>query len=114
MFTVGAIDIIQGLAALLKETTYVIPGGEGSLLVTTNFDTWGWVLIIWGAVLMLSAGSLFAGRGWGRWFGIAAVLVNMIVFPAYPLWSLVALGLGVAVLWALAAGWKDARTDLQA
>ena len=28
MLTIGAIDIIQGLAALLKETTYVIPGGE--------------------------------------------------------------------------------------
>ena len=117
MFTVGAIDIIQGLTALLKETTYVIPGGEGSLLVTTNYDTWGWTLIIWGVVVMLSAASLFAGRGWGRWFGIAAILVNMIVqitwFPAYPLWSLVAIGLGVAVLWALTAGWKDAKADLR-
>ena len=117
MFTVGAIDIIQGLTALLKQTTYVIPGGEGALLVTTNFDTWGWALIIWGVVVMLSAGSLFAGGGWGRWFGIVAIIVNMIVqitwFPAYPLWSLVAIGLGVAVLWALTAGWKDARADLR-
>lgn len=117
MFTVGAINIIQGLTALLKETTYVIPGGEGSLLVTTNFDTWGWTLIIWGVVVMLSAGSLFAGRGWGRWFGIAAIIVNMIVqiawFPAYPLWSLVAIGLGVAVLWALTAGWQEAKADLR-
>jgi hypothetical protein len=118
MFTIGAIDIIQGLTALLKETTYVIPGGESSLLVTTSFDTWGWSLIIWGIVLLLAAASLFAGRTWARWFGIAAVLINMIGqiawFPAYPLWSLLAIGLGVAVLWALTAGWKDARTDLRA
>ena len=66
---------------------------------------------------MLSAGSLFTGRGWGRWFGIVAIIVNMIVqiawFPAYPLWSLVAIGLGVAVLWALTAGWQEAKADLR-
>jgi hypothetical protein len=117
MFTIGALDIIQGLAALLKETTYVSPGGEKALLVTTNFDTWGWSLIIWGIVLILAAGSLFAGRGWARWFAIVAVLINGIGqiawFPAYPLWSLLAIGLGIAVLWALTAGWQDAKVDLQ-
>ena len=117
MITVGAIDIIQGLAALLKETTYVIPGGENALLVTTSYDAWGWALIIWGTILVLSALSLFAAKGWGRWFGIVAVIVNMIVqiawFPAFPLWSLVAIGLGVAVLWALTAGWQEAKADLR-
>jgi hypothetical protein len=34
-------------------------------------------------------------------------------FPAYPYWSLVAIGLGIAVLWALTAGWKDAAADLR-
>ena len=116
LFTIGAIDIIQGLAALLKDDVFVI--GASGLLVTTNFTAWGWTLIIWGAVLILSAASLFSGRGWGRWFGIVAIIVNMIVqitwFPAYPLWSLVAIGLGVAVLWALTAGWDEARADLRA
>jgi hypothetical protein len=117
MITVGAIDIIQGLTALLKESTYIIPGGENALLVTTSYDAWGWTLIIWGAILVLSALSLFAAKGWGRWFGIVAVLVNMIVqiawFPAFPLWSLTAIGLGVAVLWALTAGWQEAKADLR-
>ncbi len=117
MLTIGAIDIIQGLAALLKDTTYVIPGGENALLVTTSFDTWGWSLIIWGAVLILAALSLFAARGWARWFALVVILVNMVGqiawFPAYPLWSLLAIGLGVAVLWALTAGWQDAKSDLR-
>jgi hypothetical protein len=117
MFTIGAIDIIQGIVALTKSTTYVIPGGENALLVTTNFDTWGWALIIWGIVLMLAAGSLFAGRSWARWFGIFAILINGIGqiawFPAYPLWSLLAIGLEIAVLWALTAGWKGAQAELR-
>ena len=116
MFTLGAIDIIQGIAALAKDEIYLVT--ESNLLVTTNFTTWGWVLIIWGIVLMLAAAALWAGKEWGRWFAIAAVIVNGIGqiawFPAFPLWSLLAIGLEIAVLYALTAGWKEAKQDLRA
>ena len=116
MFTIGAVDIVQGLAALLKDETYAV--SESGLLVTTNFTAWGWSLIIWGVVLIAAAAALFSGKGWGRWFAIAAILINGIGqiawFPAYPLWSLLAIGLEVAVLYALTAGWKDAQAGLRA
>ncbi len=115
MFTIGAIDIIQGLAALLKEDVYVV--GSSGLLVTTNFTAWGWSLIIWGVVLLLAGSALLSGKEWGRWFAIAAILINGIGqiawFPAYPLWSLLAIGLEIAVLYALTAGWKGAKADLR-
>jgi hypothetical protein len=115
MFTIGALDIIQGLAALFKEETYVVT--ESGLLVSTNFTAWGWALIIWGIVLLFAAAALFAGKEWGRWFAIVAIIINGIGqlawFPAYPLWSLVALGLEIAVLYALTAGWKEAKPDLR-
>ncbi len=115
MLTIGALDIIQGLAALLKDETYVVT--EAGLLVTTNFTAWGWSLIIWGVVLILAALSLFAGRSWARWFAIVVIIINGIAqiawFPAYPLWSLLAIGLEIAVLYALTAGWKDAAADLR-
>jgi hypothetical protein len=115
MFTIGAIDIIQGLAALLKDETYAVT--ESGLLVTTNFTAWGWSLIIWGVVLLFAAAALFSGRAWGRWFAIAAIIINGIGqiawFPAYPLWSLLAIGLEITVLYALTAGWKGAREDLR-
>ena len=115
LLTVGVLDIIQGIVALTKDGTYLI--SEKDLLVTTDFTAWGWTLIVWGAVLILSGASLFAGRGWGRWFAIIAVILNLIAqiawFPAYPLWSLFALGLGVAVLFALTVRWEEARPPLQ-
>ena len=56
-------------------------------------------------------------QGLGRWFAIAAIIINGIGqiawFPAYPLWSLLAIGLEIAVLYALTAGWKEARDDLR-
>jgi len=115
MFTIGAIDIIQGLAALFKEETYAVT--ESGLLVSTNFTAWGWTLIVWGVVLLFAAAALFSGRSWGRWFAIGAIIINGIGqiawFPAYPLWSLLAIGLEIAVLYALTAGWKDAQADLR-
>ena len=41
------------------------------------------------------------------------MIVQIAWFPAFPLWSLVAIGLGVAVLWALTAGWQEAKADLR-
>jgi hypothetical protein len=114
MFTVGAIDIIQGIAALAKDEVYLV--AESGLLVTTDYTAWGWTLIIWGIVLLLGAAALFSLKSWGRWFAFAVVLVNSIIqiawFPAYPLWSLVALSLDVVVLVALAARWDEAKMDL--
>ena len=115
MLTIGAIDIIQGLAALLKDETFAVT--ESGLLVATDYTAWGWSLIFWGIVLILAAMALFSGKGWGRWFAIFAIIINGIGqiawFPAYPLWSLLAIGLEIAVLYALTAGWKEAQADLR-
>jgi len=114
LFTIGALDIIQGIAALAKDEVYLV--AESGLLVTTDYTAWGWTLIIWGIVLMLGAGALFSLKEWGRWFAFAVVLVNTVVhlawFPAYPLWSLIALALSVVVLFALTARWGEAKMDL--
>ncbi|MGE0028183.1 MAG: hypothetical protein AB7O78_15010 [Thermoleophilia bacterium] len=111
MLTMGALDIVQGLVALNKSSTYLIPSQD--LLVTTDYTTWGWSLIAWGVVVILAGLALFAGQAWGRWFAIVAVIVNAIGqiawFPTYPLWSLLAIGLGVAVLLALTVHWREAR-----
>ena len=62
-----------------------------------------------GALLRQGVGALVRDR---------RVIINGIGqiawFPAYPLWSLVAIGLGIAVLYALTAGWKGAKADLRA
>jgi hypothetical protein len=114
LLVIGIFDVIQGLVALFKDDVYVI--GSSGLVLTTDWTTWGWALIAWGAVMILASASLYAGGGFGRWFSIIAVGVNMIAqfafFPAYPLWSLLVVGVSVVVLWALTFGWRDATSEL--
>jgi hypothetical protein len=111
MMVIGIFNVVQGLVALFKDEVYAV--GASGLIVTTDFTTWGWILIIWGIVMALSALSLMSGNEYGRWFGIVVVSINMIGqfawFPAYPLWSLVVIGLSAGVLWALTVGWSSMR-----
>lgn len=109
LFVIGIFDLIQGFVALFKDDVYVV--GASGLVLTTDYTTWGWMLIAWGAVLVLAALSLYGLSGFGRWFSIAVVAINMIgqfaFFPAYPLWSLIVIGVSAVVLWALTFGWRD-------
>ncbi len=114
LFIVGCLNVIQGLAALLRDDVYLVT--KSGLLVTTSYSYWGWALILWGGLMALVALGLFVGNEASRWFAIAVVAVNLIMqftwFPAYPLWSIVVIGLNAAVLYALTAGWKEAKAAL--
>ncbi len=111
LFIVGLINVIQGLAALIKHTVYVLP--NSGLLVSTSYSTWGWLLIIWGIIMATAAWGLFSGSQVARWFVVILVVINLLGqfawFPAYPLWSLVVIALDVAVLYALTVRWNEAQ-----
>lgn len=112
--TVGFVNAIQGLAALVKDEVYLVT--KSGLLVTADFTAWGWTLLIWGVLMVLVALGLVGARGWARWIAVGVVVVNLIIqfawFPAYPLWSLVAIGLDMTVLYALTARWDEAQTSI--
>ena len=114
MFVVGVFDVIQGFVALFKDEVYLV--GQNGLIITADYTAWGWALIVWGAVLIVAALSLLTAGGFGRWFSIVVVAINMIAqfafFPAYPLWGIAAIGLSLAVLWALTLGWSSVRGEI--
>jgi len=115
LIVVGCINVIQGLVAILKHTVYVVPSSQ--LTVTTSYTTWGWALLIWGIIMALAGLGLFSAKGWARWFAILVVFVNLIGqfawFPAFPLWSMVAIALDIFVLFALTVRWSEARSVLR-
>ena len=116
MLIVGSIDFIQGLIALFDDEYYVVT--ESGFLVV-DLTAWGWVLLIWGVLLVLAGLGLASGQGWARWLAIVVVSLNFIVQlgflgnSQYPLWSLTVMALNVIVLFALTARWSESAADLR-
>ncbi len=115
LMAIGCINAIQGLVAIFKHTVYVVPSSQ--LVVTTNYKAWGWALLIWGIVMVLAGFGLFSFKAWARWFATAVVFINLIGqfawFPAFPLWSMVAIALDIFVLFALTVRWHEASSAVR-
>ena len=115
MLILGFIDIFQGLIALFEDEYYVV---SRSGFLAVDLTAWGWALLIWGLLLALAGFGLLAAKGWARWLTI--ILVSLNIFAQlgflgnsqYPLWSLTALALNIAVLYALTARWKESAAEI--
>ena len=112
---VGAMNIFEGLIALLEDQYYVV---TRSGFIVADLTGWGWIMLIWGVILVLAGMALTAGRGWARWFAILVVALNMIGQlgflgnSQYPLWAATVLVLNVIVLYALIVRWHESADDL--
>ena len=117
MLIIGFIDLFQGLIALVKDDYYVV---TSSGFLAIDLTGWGWVMLIWGALLVLAGFALLGGQSWARWFAIFVVAVNIFAQlgflgnSQYPLWALTALALNLVVLYALTARWDESEADLVA
>jgi hypothetical protein len=114
LMLIGFFDILQGLTALTNDEYFVAAAGE---LLVFDFTAWGWILLIWGVLLIVAGLGLLSGQGWARWFAIVLAFVNAIAqagfLSAYPIWSTIVIALDVFVLFALTARWEEARAGLQ-
>ena len=112
---VGGIDFFQGVIAV-AEDEYFVPTASGFLVF--DLTAWGWVMMIWGVLLILAGIGLVGGQGWARWFAIVVVSVNFLAQlgflgnSQYPLWSLTVIALNIVVLYALTARWSESTAEL--
>jgi hypothetical protein len=106
LFMSGTFGVIWGLAAILNDKVVTV-GGQGVLIA--DFTTWGWVHVVVGIVMIITAFGLFGLRGWARWtaifFAMLQAILQTAVFPAFPLWSLVVVALDVVVIYQLTANY---------
>ena len=115
MLIIGAIDFFQGLIALIEDEYFVVTA-SGFLVV--DLTAWGWILMIWGVLLVCGGLGLLTAQGWARWFTIVVVALNFLAQlgflgnSQYPLWSLTVMALNIIVLYALTARWSESKTDL--
>jgi hypothetical protein len=103
MITIGAINIIQGLAALFRDDAYW-ETARGNV-VTFNVTTWGWFSLIFGVLLILVGVLLMQGSTFARVMGIVLVSLNLINqfgwASFYPFWAIIVVGIDIVILYAL-------------
>ena len=97
----AGLNLMQGIAAVSNSSFFV----SDAKFILSDLNTWGWILILVGAVQALTAlGVMFQTKG-VRWVGVAIAAVNaiaqMLFISAYPLWSLGLFTLDVLVIYGL-------------
>jgi hypothetical protein len=101
LFTIaGLANLIWGLQAIDNAQGFPENG-----TIYTTLTTWGWIGIIWGAIVLITSFLLYAGKFSGAWIGIALAVISGVfwffVLPVYPIFSLIAVTLNVLVIYGL-------------
>ena len=104
---VGIFNVIDGLRALTSTKQVENALGNTQLPLTDNVKTWGWVVLIIGAVMILSGFLIFSGNMFGRIVGVIVVAGNAIVQLSYidhnPFWSFTIIIIDVLIIYGLVA-----------
>lgn len=112
MIVMGAFHAIQGLVALFKQEYFIV--GENGLIVANDFDTWGWVHLIAGIVVVLAGFALLGGQMWARVvaviLAVVSAMLNIAFLGAYPLWSLIMIALDVIIIYAITVHGREMRS----
>jgi hypothetical protein len=98
----GIFAVIDGLMAVYKSSFFV----GNAVFVFSDLKTWGWITFGLGVLAFVAGVAVFSGREWARWTGIfiagLAALGQLLTAQAYPLWSLMLMGIFVLAGYGLA------------
>jgi hypothetical protein len=106
MIIAGANMFINGLWALNANNTITSRFKDTLLFSDTNLDTWGWIYLIVGAVVLLAGLFVLVRSRWAVWVGILAATVQAIfaffwLFTPYWPGALIIIVIDMLVLHAL-------------
>lgn len=102
MMMSGVMNILEGIAAITQGTIVVI---LPNYLYSLSATGWGWFHVGVGIAVLAAGIGLFTDKTWARAVGVAVVaislIVNFVYIPYLPIWSLVLIGVDLAIIWAL-------------
>jgi uncharacterized membrane protein HdeD (DUF308 family) len=103
LLMLGTLNFIEGIAAVSNSRFFV----ADTKYIAGSLNTWGWVVLCIGVVQWLVGLGVFFKNQFARWVGVAVLGINAIVqlmmIPAYPFWSLSIFTLDILALFGLVA-----------
>lgn len=104
LMTAGIMRIFDAFWAFDKDDE--ITENTQLLLFDEDLNTYGWIWLIIGALLVLAGFGVLSGAQWARWFGIGMAAIALISaflwIYAFPIWSLVGVVIAMSVIYGLA------------
>jgi hypothetical protein len=99
---IGVLQVIEGISELAKDDVVV---RAGDYVFGFNVTALGCVHLVFGAIAVAVGVGLITGAGWALVGGMVIASVSAILhfttLALYPWWSLIVIGLDVAIIWAL-------------
>lgn len=117
MLIIGSIDFFEGLIAVIRSEYYLFTPNQ---IIVFDTTTWGWIMMIWGIIVLAAGFGLSTGASWARWFTIVVASLSFLIQlgfvgnAAYPLWALVSITLTAVVLYAVTIRWDVGAGTLRA
>ena len=97
----GTWNVLEGILAIGNSRIYV---GEQKFIFS-DLQTWGWIVLILGVLLLIAAFLIASGSQLARYFGIFAAGINMIgqlsVIHANPWWAIAMFTVDVLIIYGL-------------
>jgi hypothetical protein len=103
LLMLGTLNFIEGVAAVGNSHFFV----NNTHYIAGSLNTWGWVVLCIGVVEWGVGVGVFVKSQFSRWVGVTVLGVNSIVqlvmIPAYPFWSLSIFTLDILAIYGLVA-----------
>ena len=107
----GAFGVIDGLMAVYRSRFF----SSSAVYAFSDLRTWGWIVFGLGVAAVVSGVAVLSGREWARWLGVGVAGLNavgqLLFAQAYPLWSLIIIGVDIAVIYGLTAYGSQIRSE---
>ena len=107
LIIVGLMNVIGGIGAI-DDSKFFVANTE---YVIGDLNTWGWVILILGAVQVLTAFGLFARNSLARIVGVAfaslAAMAALLMISAFPLWALALFTMDILIIYGLVTYGSD-------
>ncbi|MBB5889828.1 DUF7144 family membrane protein [Kutzneria kofuensis] len=115
LIVTGAVNVVEGLVVLGRRAQVVAVQDRFYLV---DMTTWGLVLLVFGAVLVVVGVGLLTLAAWARMAAIVLVALHAVsqVFwiGAYPVWAVLMIALDTVLLFGLTARWSRTNRETSA
>lgn len=105
LMLVGGFHVIGGFVALFEEDHYQV--GSSDLMISVDYNAWGWAHMALGALMVLAGVALFFRRTWGRVVAVVvasfSAITNLAFLSAAPVWYALMIVMDILIIYAVTA-----------